>query len=107
MGSRPESPSTTALADAARNKGATGRSHAILMSLLAIAALCWALLAWDYPSAEMDMTLAYTMGLSLTPFLVVWIVMMVAMMLPTAAPTILTFHAIQRRRTGRGAFSAT
>src|SRR5580704_17690433 len=55
----------------------------------------------------MDMSLPYTMGLSLTPFLAIWVIMMVAMMFPTAAPMILTFHNIQRRRTARGAFLAT
>jgi predicted metal-binding membrane protein len=103
LASRPEQPATTAFAESGRNAGAPLQGYAILAILLAMAALCWAALAWDYPSFEMDMTLAYTMGLSLASFLIVWIVMMVAMMFPTAAPMILTFHAIQRRKTGRGA----
>jgi predicted metal-binding membrane protein len=91
----------------ARNEGLPVQSYAILAVLLVTAILSWASLAWDYPASAMDMSLPYTMGLSLTPFLVIWVIMMVAMMFPTAAPMILTFHNIQRRRTGRGAFFAT
>jgi predicted metal-binding membrane protein len=107
VASRPEPPGTSVVAGPTPNERLGVQGYAILATLLAIAALCWALLAWDYPSSEMDMALAYTMGLPLTPFLIVRIVMMAAMMFPTAAPMILTFHSIQRRRTARGAFSAT
>ena len=107
MASQREQPGARAFAEEARNEGPGVQGYAILAILMTIAALCWALLEWDYPSSEMDMTLPYTMGLSLTPFLIVWIVMMVAMMFPTAAPMILSLHAIQRRRTGPGAFYAT
>ncbi|MGH7085483.1 MAG: DUF2182 domain-containing protein [Acetobacteraceae bacterium] len=48
------------------------------------------------------------MGLGAPLFLAIWIVMMVAMMFPAAAPMILTFHAVQagKRRSG-DAFVAT
>ena len=85
-------------------KSSSRRGHAILASLLTMAALCWIWLAWPRPDAGMDMT--PTMGLSLAPFLMIWIVMMAAMMFPTAAPMILTFHRIRARRAGRGAFLA-
>ena len=107
MAARPKQRAATVFAGAARNEGATVQRYAILAILLAIAASCWASLAWDYPGSAMDMRLAYTMGLSLAPFLIVWTVMMAAMMFPTAAPMILAFHAIQRRKTGRGAFFAS
>jgi predicted metal-binding membrane protein len=81
--------------------------YEILAILLVVAAICWAALAWDYPASAMNMALPYSMGLSLIPFLAIWVVMMAAMMFPTAAPMILTFHGIQSRRTARGAFFAT
>jgi predicted metal-binding membrane protein len=90
-----------------RNEGSSIAGYAILAALLVTAVLSWASLVWDYPASAMDMTLPYTMGLSFAPFLAIWVIMMVAMMFPTAAPMILTFHNIQRRRTGRGAFFAT
>jgi predicted metal-binding membrane protein len=44
----------------------------------------------------MDMTTAaVTIGPRAALFLVIWVIMMVAMMLPTAAPMILTFHRVQ------------
>ena len=49
-----------------------------------------------------------TMGLAASLFLAIWIVMMVAMMFPTAAPMILAFHAVQAGKRARGqAFVAT
>lgn len=90
--------------DAAPDQGSSSRGYAILALLLVMAALCWIALAWPWPEGGMDMT--PTMGLSLAPFLLIWIVMMVAMMFPTAAPIILTFHRIQARRAGRAPFLA-
>jgi predicted metal-binding membrane protein len=91
----------------ARSEGWSIPAYAILAILLVVAIWSWAALVWDYPASAMDMSLPYTMGLSLTPFLAIWTIMMVAMMFPTAAPMILTYHNIQRRRTARGAFFAT
>jgi predicted metal-binding membrane protein len=49
-----------------------------------------------------------TMGLRTPMFLAIWVVMMVAMMFPTAAPMILTFHTVQASKRERGeAFVAT
>jgi len=49
-----------------------------------------------------------TMGMSALLFLAIWVVMMVAMMFPTAAPMILAFHKIQASKRQRGApFVAT
>ncbi len=43
-----------------------------------------------------------TMGLHAPVFLAIWVVMMVAMMFPTAAPMILTFHLVQAGKHRRG-----
>ena len=49
-----------------------------------------------------------TMGAAAPLFMAIWIVMMIAMMFPTAAPIILAFHAVQARKRERGeAFVAT
>ena len=48
------------------------------------------------------------MGLRAPLFLAIWVAMMVAMMFPTAAPMILTFHQVQAGKRARGgAFVAT
>jgi predicted metal-binding membrane protein len=74
--------------------------------LVAAAAASWAwLAAYHAPAGAMDM--ATTMGLSLVSFLGMWVVMMVAMMFPAAAPMILTFQRIQSRKTGDGEIFAT
>jgi predicted metal-binding membrane protein len=49
-----------------------------------------------------------TMGLRAPLFLAIWVIMMVAMMFPTAAPMILTFHKVQAGKRQRGdAFVST
>ena len=48
------------------------------------------------------------MGLRAPLFLAIWVIMMVAMMFPTAAPMILTFHKVQAGKRQRGeAFVST
>jgi predicted metal-binding membrane protein len=73
----------------------------ILAVLLILAAAAWALLAWQAMSLGMAMA-SPTMGLTAPVFLALWVVMMVAMMFPTAAPMILTFHHIQTTKRERG-----
>jgi predicted metal-binding membrane protein len=69
--------------------------NAILVLLLALAAAAWAVLVWQQYDT-MDMTMASpVMSLRALLFPAIWVVMMVAMMLPTAAPMILTFHRVQ------------
>jgi predicted metal-binding membrane protein len=86
-----------------------GQRRVILGLLLALAAAAWALLAWQGAGARMDMaTASLTMGLRAPLFLAIWVVMMVAMMFPTAAPMILAFHKVQVSKRQRGeAFVAT
>ncbi len=43
-----------------------------------------------------------TMGLGVALFLAIWVIMMVAMMFPTAAPMILAFHKVQARKREHG-----
>ena len=70
--------------------------------LLSLAAAAWAVLAWP-AAGHMDMTInSPTMGLRAPLFLAIWIIMMVAMMFPTAAPMILTFHKVQASKRQRG-----
>lgn len=75
----------------------------VLGLLLALAAAAWAALIWQGSGADMDMAMdSPTMGLRAPLFLATWVVMMVAMMFPTAAPMILTFHKVQAGKRQRG-----
>jgi predicted metal-binding membrane protein len=74
--------------------------NTILVSLLVLAASAWATLIWQYARADGQM-MGLTMGLGAPLFIAIWVVMMVAMMFPTAAPMILMFarvHASKRER---------
>ena len=81
----------------------------VLGLLLALAAAAWAALVWQSAGPDTDMAMASpTMGLRAPLFLAIWVVMMVAMMFPTAAPMILTFHKVQAGKRRRGeAFVST
>jgi predicted metal-binding membrane protein len=81
----------------------------ILGLLLILAAAAWALLIWQGVGADMGIAMASpTMGLRAPLFLAIWVAMMVAMMFPTAAPMILTFHRVQTGKRQRGqAFVST
>jgi predicted metal-binding membrane protein len=74
----------------------------ILALLIAIAAAAWAMLIWQQMSMGMAMNTP-TMGMRAPLFLTVWVVMMVAMMFPTAAPMILAFYQVQAGKRARGA----
>ena len=83
--------------------------NVILGLLLALAAAAWAALVWQGTGADMDLAMNLpTMGLRAPLFLAIWVTMMVAMMFPTAAPMILTFHKVQAGKRQRGeAFVST
>lgn len=83
--------------------------NVILGLLFAVAAAAWAELVWHGAGAEMDMAMdSPTMGLRAPLFLAIWVIMMVAMMFPTAAPMIVTFHKVQAGKRQRGeAFVST
>ncbi|TGQ07786.1 MULTISPECIES: DUF2182 domain-containing protein [unclassified Mesorhizobium] len=79
----------------------------IILALLvaAAAAAWWALLVWRQTGMDMYTP---TMGMTAALFLAVWLIMMIAMMFPAAAPMILTFHQVQSGKRGRGqAFVST
>ncbi|WFP77051.1 DUF2182 domain-containing protein [Mesorhizobium sp. WSM4906] len=83
----------------------TLQRNIILALLIAIAASAWALLIWQQMGMDADMRMGIyspTMGMKAPLFLAVWMIMMVAMMFPTAAPMILTFHQVQAGKRGRG-----
>lgn len=83
-----------------------GQRVAIIASLAGITALCWLYLFGE--AADMaamgDMTMAMPPrgAADLVLLLAMWWIMMVGMMLPGAAPMILTFATIERRRRARG-----
>jgi predicted metal-binding membrane protein len=78
----------------------------ILALLLAFAAASWFLLAWQ--SARMNGEMTPTMGMGAALFLANWVLMMVAIMFPTASPMILTFARIyQGKRQKNQAFVPT
>jgi predicted metal-binding membrane protein len=73
----------------------------IIAVLLLLAAASWAVLVWQ--ADLMDMAgMGPTMGMSAALFLAVWVVMMVAMMFPTAVPMIVLFGRVQAARRNRG-----
>jgi predicted metal-binding membrane protein len=89
--------------DDARANPLSVQRNVVLGLLLALAAGAWALLVRQGADADMDMTMASsTMGLGAPLFLAIWVAMMVAMMFPTAAPMILTFHKVQAGKRERG-----
>src|SRR5215472_1426735 len=69
----------------------------ILGGLLMLSALAWALLISQSRTMS-HQAMGLTMGMSAILFLAIWIVMMVAMMFPTAAPMILMFSKIYQSR---------
>ena len=77
--------------------------NVILGLLLTLAAAAWAVLGWQSTHARMDMTMvSSTMGMRALVFLALWVIMMAAMMFPTAAPVILTFHKVQADKRENG-----
>ena len=93
--------------DRAQTDPISFQRNLILGLLLVLAAAAWATLAWQ--GADMDMAMnSPTMGLRAPLFLAIWILMMVAMMFPAAAPMILAFSKVQAGKRQRGeAFIST
>lgn len=79
----------------------------VLAAILALVGASWAYiahLAWKMGRMDMAMAMPMVRAWSTVDLLLLWImwaVMMVAMMLPSAAPMILLFTSIQRRRRDR------
>ena len=95
--------------DRAQTDPISFQRNVILGVLLSLAAAAWAVLAWQGAAGHMDMTIdSPTMGLRAPLFLAIWVVMMVAMMFPAAAPMIVTFHKVQAGKRQRSeAFVST
>ncbi|HET7714820.1 MAG TPA: DUF2182 domain-containing protein, partial [Bauldia sp.] len=92
----------------AREAAPLARERNVIAAALAIlSAAAWAILIWQADAADM-FSMAPTMGMTAVLFILIWIVMMVAMMFPTAAPMILLFGRVQAERRSRGeAYVAT
>jgi predicted metal-binding membrane protein len=67
--------------------------YLILGGLLLLSTLAWVLLIWQAHMMS-NQAMGLTMGMSALLFIAIWIVMMIAMMFPTAAPMILMFNKI-------------
>ena len=67
--------------------------YLILGGFLILSALAWVFLIWQARMMS-SQAMGLTMGMSALLFISIWIVMMVAMMFPTAAPMILMFSKI-------------
>src|SRR5437867_6242794 len=78
--------------------------NAILAALLLLAAAAWAILLWQPGSPATALSASPSVALV---FLATWVVMMVAMMFPTAAPMILTYARVQAGRPSRAGRLAT
>ncbi len=74
----------------------------VLTGVVAVAALAWAYTAYlAQGSSNMDMTMAQLQSWSAADFglvFLMWAVMMTAMMVPSAAPMILLFATVNRKR---------
>lgn len=78
----------------------------VLAGLVAISMLAWTYLvylAWEMPRMEMamDMAMPHLQAWGAVDFILMfamWSVMMIAMMVPSASPMILTYAAVNRRR---------
>ena len=73
----------------------------ILGLLILLAAAAWGALIWQARTME-HASMGLTMGMEAALFLAIWVVMMVAMMFPTAAPMILMFDRVAAGRRQRG-----
>jgi len=94
-------------------EGALRRDRVVVAAgLAAITAIAWVSVVQMAremsPTASMAMPMSGSSGAPALGWLVpMWIVMMVAMMLPSAAPTILLFASVARRRRSQGVATAS
>jgi predicted metal-binding membrane protein len=73
----------------------------ILGLLLILAAAARALLIWQARTTDAAMAMRPTMGMGAPLFLAIWVVMMVTVMFPTAAPMTLMFARVHARKRAR------
>jgi len=82
---------------------AWSRERAVILGvLLVLAAAAWGVLIWQWRVSGSGAGMGLTMGMSALLFLAIWVVMMVAMMFPTAAPMVLTFASVYAGRRAQG-----
>ena len=68
----------------------------LLVSLLGLATAAWAVIVWQAAPVGAGMAIpSPAVGPRALLFLAMWVLMMVAMMFPTAAPMVLAFHRVQ------------
>ena len=73
----------------------------VLAGVVAVSALAWAYTAYLAQGSSLDMTMAQLQSWSIADFglmFLMWAVMMTAMMVPSAAPMVLLFATVNRRR---------
>ena len=78
----------------------------VISGAVAVAAIAWGYMVYvSQSNAEMDMSMGMTMGnirswsgVDFSLMFVMWAVMMVAMMVPSAAPMLLLFASVNRKR---------
>ena len=75
--------------------------NTILGALLVLSVAAWVILIWQSPMPDKN-AMGLTMGMNAPLFLTIWVVMMVAMMFPTAAPMILMFARVHINKRERG-----
>jgi predicted metal-binding membrane protein len=75
--------------------------YLILGTLLILAAIAWGVLVWQAHGMNYQ-GMGLTMGMSAALFIALWAVMMVAMMLPSAAPMILMFSTVYAGKRQKG-----
>lgn len=79
------------------------RDRYIILGLLLLLTLAaWAFLIWFPPPMQGGQGIGLTMGLSAGLFLAVWLIMMVAMMFPSASPMIMMFSRIYEGKRNQG-----
>src|SRR5512143_2185659 len=71
----------------------------ILAALLLLAGAAWLVIAWQSGGMQ---SMGLTMGMDAPLFIAIWIVMMIAMMFPTAAPMVLMFDRIAAGKRAHG-----
>jgi predicted metal-binding membrane protein len=70
------------------------RERTFILTLLVLVAASWAILIWQSRTAQ-GMGGGLTMGMGAALFLAIWVVMMAAMMVPSAAPVILAVARVK------------
>src|SRR5438876_12043232 len=70
------------------------RERTVILTLLVLVAASWAILIWQSRTAQ-GMGGGLTMGMGAALFLTLWVVMMAAMMVPSALPVILAVARVQ------------